>query len=91
MEVYVHIVFTPLEKSVTVCIHHRNIQALAIEIFKSLNDSSPSLMSELFKVKETKYDLRTGNQLKSNCTSHDKLWNRYCLIFGFQNLESGSY
>ena len=57
---------TLLEKSGTVSIHHRNIQSLAIEIFKSLNNLSPSLMSELFKVKETKYDLRTGNQLKSN-------------------------
>ena len=62
---------TLLEKSGTVSIHHRNIQSLAIEIFKSLNNLSPSLISELFKMKETKYDLRTGNQLKSNvpCTT----------------------
>ena len=57
---------TLLEKSETVSIHHRNIHSLAIAIFKSLNNLSPSLMSELLKVKETKYDLRTGNQLKSN-------------------------
>ena len=57
---------TLLETSETVSIHHRNIHSLAIAIFKSLNNLSPSLMSELLKVKETKYDLRTGNQLKSN-------------------------
>ena len=37
---------TLLEKSGTVSIHHRNIQSLAIEIFKSLNNLSPSLMSD---------------------------------------------
>ena len=31
-----------LEKSGTVSIHHRNLQLLAIEIFKTLHDLSPS-------------------------------------------------
>ena len=57
---------TLLKKSGSVSIHHRNIQSLAIEIFKSVNNLSPSIMSELFKLKETKYELRTGNILQSN-------------------------
>ena len=55
-----------LEKSGSVSIHHRNIQSLAIEIFKSLNNLSPAIMSELFKLKETKYKLRIAISLQSD-------------------------
>ena len=47
-----------LEKSGSVSIHHRNLQHLAIKIFKALKHLSSPLMSELFKIKETKYVLR---------------------------------
>ena len=56
---------TLLEKSGSVSIHHNNIQLLAIEIFKSLNNLSPSIMTEIFKRKETQYDLRNGIKLQS--------------------------
>ena len=56
---------TLLEKSGSVSIHHRNIQLLAVEIFKSLNNLSPSIMTEIFKFKETNYEFRTGIQLQS--------------------------
>ena len=55
---------TLLEKSGSVSIHHRNIQLLAIEIFKSLNNLSPSIMTELFKHKESQYEFRKGITLK---------------------------
>ena len=55
-----------LEKSGQVSIHHRNLQLLAIEIYKALKHLSSPLMSELFKVKETKYILRKGITLVSN-------------------------
>ena len=51
-----------LEKSDTVSIHHRNLQLLAIEIFKTLHDLSPSFMSEIFKQSNTKYDLRNSTR-----------------------------
>ena len=51
---------TLLLKSVSISIHHRNIQLLATEIFKTLNNLSPSIMSEIFKLKKTTYALRTG-------------------------------
>ena len=54
-----------LNKSESVSIHHRNIQFLAMEIYKALNNLSSSLMSELFKTKETKYDLRKGRMIVS--------------------------
>ena len=55
-----------LKKSRSVSIHHRNIQQLAIEIYKALNNLSTPLMSELFMIKENKYKLRNEVILASN-------------------------
>ena len=55
-----------LEKSGSVKIHHRNLQQLAIEIYKALNNLSSSLMTEIFKFRHTCYNLRAGNKLNSN-------------------------
>ena len=55
-----------LEKSGSVSMHARNLQQMAIEIYKALNDLSSTLMSELFRVEERKYNLRNDNALVSN-------------------------
>ena len=47
-------------------IHHRNLQFLAIEIYKALHNLSPPFMSELFQLKNIKYNLRKGKTLTSN-------------------------
>ena len=57
---------TLLKKSGSVTIHHRNLQLLATEIFKALNNLSSSLMSDLFKIKDTKYNFRKGDILEYN-------------------------
>ena len=55
-----------LEKSGFVSMHDRNLQQMAIEIYKALNDLSSTLISELFRVIERKYNLWNDNALVSN-------------------------
>ena len=52
-----------LEKSKCVTVHHRNLQVIAREIYKAVNNLSSSLMSKLFKIKETNYNLHRENTL----------------------------
>ena len=53
-----------LNKDGSVLIHHKNLQALAIEIYKFLNDLSPKIMGEIFKRKDIVYGLRSQLVLK---------------------------
>ena len=46
-------------------IHHRNLQFLAVEIYKALHNMSPSFMSELFQIKGMRFTLRKGETLVS--------------------------
>ena len=55
-----------LEKSGSVSMHDRNLQQMAIEMYKALNDLSSTHVSELIRVKERKYNLRNDNALVSD-------------------------
>ena len=55
-----------INKSGSVRVHHRNLQCLAIEIYKALHNLSHPFMSELFQLKNIKYNLRKGKTLISN-------------------------
>ena len=50
-----------LENDDSVTIHHRNIQALATEIYKTLKDINPDFMKEVFPLKTHIYPLRSQN------------------------------
>ena len=55
-----------LKKNGSFSIYHRNIQSLAIEIFKCLDGLSPQIMNEVFQVKPPAlYYLRDKNELYS--------------------------
>ena len=49
-----------LRKDNTVCIHHRNIQALAIEIFKIKHGISPEIMKDVLQERSQPYNLRNN-------------------------------
>ena len=55
-----------LEKDDSVTIHHKHIQALAIEIYKTMNDLNPVFMKEIFSLKPHNYPLRTQNLVYPN-------------------------
>ena len=52
-----------LDKDGSFTIHQKNVQSLAIEIYKYLHGLSPAILSEVFQVNETIYDLRMRNKL----------------------------
>ena len=53
-----------LTKDRSVTIHHRNIRALAIEIYKVIQGISPPLLNEAFVPRQCNYDLRGNNFLE---------------------------
>ena len=49
-----------LDKDAFFSVHHRNIQILALEIYKHIHGISPVIMGEVFKINRTlPYNLRT--------------------------------
>ena len=69
-----------LEKSGSVKIHYRNLQYLAVEIYKALNNLSSPLMSELFRVKNMKYNFRNGSILVSS-NSKTECYGKGCISY----------
>ena len=54
-----------LDKDNSVTIHHRNIRALATEIYKVLHEYSPATLNEIFLPSHCKYNSRKSNSLNS--------------------------
>ena len=52
-----------LTKANSVTIHHKNLQLLATEIFKTQRNLIPSFMNQIFVEKDTPYTLRSGRNI----------------------------
>ena len=51
-----------LQRDNSVTIHQKNIQALAIMMYKVVNNIAPTIVSELFSFSNVNYSLRSGSQ-----------------------------
>ena len=49
----------------TVSIHHRNLQLLATEIYKSQRNFNPYFMNQIFMEKDMPYILRSGRNISA--------------------------
>ena len=58
-----------LKKDNSVSIHHRNIKALATEMFKVKNNIAPEIMKKLFAPKMSCYDLHNNDLFKRRVNS----------------------
>ena len=54
-----------LNKDNSVSIHHRNLQVLAIKMFKIKNNMAPEFLNEIFQNRALPYNLRTNSNFSS--------------------------
>ena len=62
-----------LQRGNSVTIHQKNIQALAIAMYKVVNNIASTIVSELFSFSNVKYSLRSGSQFHQS--SANTVWN----------------
>ena len=55
-----------LSKDNAVTIHNRNLQILAVEVYKFVNGISPKIMGGIFELNQHSYNLRSGISFKSH-------------------------
>ena len=75
-----------MDKDASFSVHHRNIQTLAIEIYKHIIGLSPAIMEEVFKIDRTlPYNRRAQNDFSSRVPK-TVTWNRNNFFFSSENM-----
>ena len=81
-----------LAKDKSVSVHHNNIHAMAIEMYKSVQWHLPEIMNEVFKVKEeTHCHLRHTTQFLVDPIHNGFNDSESASLFGCQNLGTNTY
>ena len=76
-----------LEREKTFSIHHKNIQSIAVEIYKFVNGLSPEIMNTVFNSKEnSRYSLRNVYELYSRNPKTVKIRYRKNVVFSAKNM-----
>ena len=69
-----------LENSNEKPVHQKCIELLMTEVYKYLNDLSPDIMSDIFKLRENTYNLRNFHIFESQNPRAKKVWLRqHCI------------
>ena len=61
-----------LKRDKSFTIHQRNIQSLAIELFKVKGNLSNNIMYDIFQTRKINYNLRPQTYFASNCVNTNK-------------------
>ena len=76
-----------LQKDGSVTVHHRNLQLLAIEMFKAVNNMSPDFMKEIFAEKENTFSEHVSSSTRSQSIFYNHS-NPKSVNHGLQTLRS---
>ena len=77
-----------LIKDKSVSMHHRNLQYLAIELYKVKSGNAPFLMNEIFTTRIPENSVVANLWSQTNLYNyHTPIWNRNFTYFGSQNME----
>ena len=79
-----------LEDNKPKSIHQKNIESLAIEIYKFQAGLTPPIMSELFVTRKNNYNLRNFQKLESLLVRTVKVWTETVSYRGTTNMEPDS-
>ena len=79
-----------LQRDNSVTIHQKNIQALAIMMYKVVNNIAPTIVSELFSYSNVNYNLRSGSHFHQIICKYSMEWTGNHIILRTKNLEYGA-
>ena len=77
------------KKNNSVCIHHRNIQSLAVELFKVTENLCNTIMSDIFPNRVfIKPEFKITNRFFHKYRQHHKIWFKLIKICCIESLDT---